>query len=315
MSPLTARPFPPVLVIDGGLATELERRGLDLSGPLWSARALLDQPAIVEDVHAAYLVAGADCLITASYQISFEGFARAGLSAAETVQALDQSTAVAAAARRRYAEQSHRPVWIAASLGPFGATLHDGSEYHGRYDLSFDDLVGVHRSRLEHLQRGPIDLVACETVPSLEEARAMLRALAAFPSLRAWLSFTCADGRSTGAGDDIAECARLAEHSAQIAAVGVNCTSPLHVDALIDRMRPQTGKPIVVYPNSGERWDAAGRRWTGRSEADEYGTLALSWYRRGARWIGGCCRTSPAHIAEVRAALNAAGVLDTASGA
>jgi homocysteine S-methyltransferase len=299
------------MVIDGGLATELERRGSDLSGPLWSAHTLLEQPALVEDVHAAYLAAGADCLITSSYQISFEGFRRAGLSDAETVQALEQSTRVADAARRRFAEQSARPVWIAASLGPFGATLHDGSEYHGRYDLGFDDLVEVHRSRLAHLQRGPIDLVACETVPSLEEARAMLRALAAFPRLSAWLAFTCADARSTGAGDDIAEGARLADRADQVVAVGVNCTSPVHVGALIDRMRLRTTKTIVVYPNSGEQWDAAARRWTGRSGADEYGTLAGSWYRRGARWIGGCCRTSPVHIAEVRGALQAAGVVTT----
>jgi homocysteine S-methyltransferase len=207
---MTTSTFPAIMVIDGGLATELERRGADLSGPLWSAHTLLEQPALVEEVHAAYLAAGADCLITSSYQISFEGFERAGLSAAETIQALEQSTAVADAARRRFERQSGRPVWIAASLGPFGATLHDGSEYHGRYDLGFDDLVEMHRSRLEHLQRGPIDLVACETVPSLEEARAMLRALAAFPHLSAWLAFTCADARSTGAGDDIADGAQLA---------------------------------------------------------------------------------------------------------
>jgi homocysteine S-methyltransferase len=306
---MTGRPLPAVMVIDGGLATELERRGSDLSGPLWSAHTLLEQPALVEEVHASYLAAGADCLITSSYQISFEGFARAGLSTAETIRALEQSTAVADAARRRFAQQSDRPVWIAASLGPFGATLHDGSEYHGRYDVGFDGLVDVHRSRLAHLQRGAIDLVACETVPSLEEAGAMLSALADFPHLKAWLSFTCADTRSTGAGDDIAEGARLAQRANQIVAVGVNCTSPVHVGPLIDRMRPQTTKPIIVYPNSGEKWDAATRRWTGHSEAQAYGALALSWYRRGARWIGGCCRTSPAHIAEVRNALETAGVL------
>jgi homocysteine S-methyltransferase len=306
---MTARTFPAVMVIDGGLATELERRGADVSGPLWSAHALLEQPALVEEVHAAYLAAGADCLITSSYQISFEGFARAGLSAAETVHALEQSTAVADAARRPFAKRSDRPVWIAASLGPFGATLHDGSEYHGRYDVGFEDLVDVHRSRLVHLQRGAIDLIACETVPSLDEARAMLRALLTFPQLQAWLTFTCADARSTGAGDDIADGARLAERADQVVAVGVNCTSPEHVGALIDRMLPHTTKPIVVYPNSGERWDARARCWTGRSEATAFGALALSWYQRGARWIGGCCRTTPADIADVRGALHAAGAV------
>jgi homocysteine S-methyltransferase len=292
--------FPGFMVLDGGFGTELERRGASVRGSLWSAEALLGSPQLVEDVHAAYLDAGADCITTGSYQISFEGFAEAGLSAADTIQAFKASMALADAARRRAAGTSGRRLLVAASLGPYGAILHNGAEYHGRYGVPLETLVHFHRSRLGHLQNGPIDLVACETVPSIQEATAMLRALEAFPHLTAWLSFTCADERHTGSGDDIDECARLANSAPQVVAVGANCTAPQHINALVERLARKTHKPIAVYPNSGQRWDAAARAWTGESSIGDFGALAADWQSRGAAWIGGCCGTTPEHIAQVR---------------
>jgi homocysteine S-methyltransferase len=294
---------PEVLVLDGGMATELQRRGCDVSGALWSARALLDCPDAVEAVHLDYLLAGADCVTTASYQVSFEGFAEAGLSAADTVRALETSVAVAQAAREKAVRKTGRQAWIAGSLGPYGAILHDGSEYHGRYDIAYDDLVAFHRSRLTHLHRLGLDIIAAETIPSLIEAHAILEALAATPDLPAWISFTCADERHTAHGDALDLCARLLDHSSQVAAIGINCTAPHLVSSLIDCMRAGTRRPIVVYPNSGERWDAHTRSWLGQSNVNDYGTLARDWFARGAQWIGGCCRTTPDHIAQVRAVL------------
>jgi homocysteine S-methyltransferase len=292
--------FPDVMVLDGGFGTELERRGYDVRGALWSAEALLGSPELVEAVHTAYLEAGADCITTGSYQVSFEGFAEAGFSAADTIRALKASMAAADSARRRFAQVSRRRTFVAASLGPFGAMLHNGAEYHGRYGVSAGDLERFHRSRLEHLQGGPVDLIACETVPSLQEARAMLDALSAFPHLRAWMSFTCADGRHTGAGDPIATCARIVDASPQVVAIGVNCTAPSLVPELIDALAGATARPIVVYPNAGRSWDAESRRWVGLSSLDDYGTMAADWRRRGAGWIGGCCGTTPEDIAKLR---------------
>lgn len=300
---MTGPVFPDLMVLDGGFGTELERRGCDVRGALWSAEALLGSPALVEDVHAAYLAAGSDCITTGSYQVSFEGFEEAGLSAADAIRALKASISIADAARRRFMETSRRRVFIAASLGPYGAILHNGAEYHGSYGVPAEELATFHRSRLEHLEDGPIDLVACETVPSLQEASAMLRALASFPHLRAWLAFTCVDGRHTASGDEIAACARVVSQSPQVVAIGVNCTAPAHVGALIECLKGATHTPIVVYPNSGQYWDAEGRAWTGRSSIGDYGALAADWHRRGATWLGGCCGTTPADIAQVRAAL------------
>ncbi len=298
--------FPETLVLDGGLATELERHSCDIAGPLWSARALLERPDAIAAVHLDYLRAGAECITTASYQVSFEGFAEAGLSVDDVIDALKTSREVANQARAAFARDTGQRAWIAASVGPYGAILHDGAEYHGRYHISFEALVAFHRSRLPHLIGPGIDLLACETIPSLEEARAILAAIADFPDIAAWFAFTCADGHHTAHGEPIADCARLLDACPQVVAIGVNCTSPAFIPSLIGHLRSSTRKPIVVYPNSGERWDAQARRWIGESGAAMYGALARSWHDHGARWIGGCCRTTPAHISQVRTVLKSA---------
>ena len=298
--------FPGLLVLDGGFGTELERRGCDVRGELWSAEALLGRPDLVEDVHAAYLEAGADCITTGSYQVSFEGFARAGLSTADTIRALKASMTIAEAARRRVVGTSSRRAFIAASLGPYGAILHNGAEYHGRYGVPAEALVAFHRSRLEHLQDGPIDLVACETVPSLEEAtRDAPRALdLPAPPCVVGLHLRGRSPHRVWRRDRRVRARELGEHP-QVIAIGVNCTAPALVGRLIECLKAETTKPIVVYPNSGQQWDADGRVWTGRSSTSDYGELAVEWHRRGARWLGGCCGTTPADIARMRAALTA----------
>ncbi|MGH9586988.1 MAG: homocysteine S-methyltransferase [Acidobacteriaceae bacterium] len=295
-----------VHVLDGGLATELERRGCDISGPLWSARVLDEAPDVIQRVHLDYLRAGADCISTASYQVSALGYTELGRSRGDADRALRKSVKMAEAAREQYRRESERPVLIAASLGPYGAALHNGAEFHGRYKISFDELVAFHAERLAGLVDTGADLVALETIPSLDEARAILAALGRFPLLRAWLSFTCRDEENVAHGERLADCAALVETSPQVIALGINCTHPRFVSGLIGVAKVTTGKPIFVYPNSGEVWDAANRWWTGKSEPAEYGVLASAWFAAGAQAVGGCCRTTPAHIRAVREASQAA---------
>src|SRR6185312_3096315 len=176
-------------VLDGGLATELERRGCDISGPLWSARVLHEAPEAIRQVHLDYLRAGADCISTASYQVSEMGYAELGRPREDAARALRRSVEIAEQAREEYRHESDRSVLIAASLGPYGAALHNGAEFHGRYEIGFDQLVAFHAERLDIIAGSAADLVALETIPSLDEARAILAALARFPQLRAWLSF------------------------------------------------------------------------------------------------------------------------------
>jgi len=297
--------FSGVHVLDGGMATELERRGCDISGPLWSAHVLDTTPEIIRQVHLDYLRAGADCISTVSYQVSAQGYAEVGRPAEDAEKALRESARIAEVVRAEYARESGRPVMIAASLGPYGAALHNGAEFHGIYDIGFAELVEFHAKRLKVVAETGVDLVAMETTPSHEEAWAILEALGRYPALRAWMSFVCRDAERVVHGEPLAECAALAGRSEQVVAVGVNCTQPDYIAKLIERAKAATEKPVIVYPNSGEAWDAEQRRWCGTTSATEYGELAAGWFAAGARAVGGCCRTTPEHIAQVRAAWQA----------
>ena len=292
-------------VLDGGMASELEQRGCDISGPLWSAHVLDAASEKVAQVHLDYLRAGADCISTVSYQVSAMGYAELGRPATDAANALHQSVAIAEATREEYRRESNRSVLIAASLGPYGAALHNGAEFHGRYDNSFGDLVKFHIERLNAIAETKADLVALETVPSLEEGKAIVAALSEFPDLRAWVSFSCKDAEHVAHGEQLSDCAALLDEVPQVVALGINCTAPHLIGALIAEAKTATAKPIFVYPNSGELWDAANRRWYGRSSVAEFAERARSWYAAGAHAVGGCCRTTPAHIRAVREALDA----------
>lgn len=293
-------------VLDGGLATELERRGADLSGALWSARLLRDDPAAIEAVHAAYFAAGAEVATTASYQASYPGFAAEGLDAAETTRLLQRSVALADQARRRHLARSavRQPLWVAASIGPYGAARHDGSEYHGNYGVSRRELQEFHRQRLHVLAGAGADILACETIPSLDEAAVLAELLRELPAGTAWVSFTAGDDRHTAHGEPLVDCARLLEAVPQVRAVGVNCVRPSQVGSLVRELRRGTAKPIAVYPNSGEQWDGTAHRWVGAADAVALESLVAEWLAVGASWIGGCCRTTPDDIARVRRAVD-----------
>ncbi|HEY0486840.1 MAG TPA: homocysteine S-methyltransferase [Mycobacteriales bacterium] len=282
-------------VLDGGLATELEARGYDLGGPLWSAALLARAPEAIVAVHEAYYRAGADVATTASYQASRGGYARLGIGPAEADALLRRSVALADEARRRV--DTRRPLLVAASVGPYGAARADGSEYTGEYDVGVAELRRFHRPRLEVLAEAGADLLAVETVPCLAEVEALLAELDRLPGVRAWLSLTCAGGR-TRRGEDPAEAFAMARNVSSIVALGVNCTAPEEVGVLL----PLTGLPAVVYANSGEGWD--GRTWTGPRtfSAD----AAPEWVAGGAAAVGGCCRVGPGDIAAVASALRGA---------
>jgi homocysteine S-methyltransferase len=288
-------------VLDGGLATELARRGYDLSDHLWSARLLLDAPEAIEQVHTEYFLAGADVAITATYQASYEGFAERQISADDATALLHRAVAIADAARHRAKREQPgltRELRIAASVGPYGAVRHDGSEYRGDYGLSEDQLVAFHRARFGVLAESGADLLACETIPSMVEARALVRLLREHPASQAWVTFSCCDATHTSAGDSIRECASWLDNEPQVVAVGVNCVAPELVLSLVRELATATDKPIVVYPNSGEVWDAVARCWVGT--ADRFTRYVPQWLAAGASWIGGCCRSTPEDIRQVR---------------
>jgi homocysteine S-methyltransferase len=283
-----------VLIADGGLATELEARGNDLSGALWSARLLADSPGQIKDAHLAFFRAGAVIVTSASYQASFEGFARAGADRQEAAALMRLSVDLARAARDTMPGDG-RARWVAASVGPYGAALADGSEYRGRYGLSVRELTAWHRPRLETLAEAGPDVLALETVPDVDEAEALMTAISGL-GIPAWLSYSI-DGERTRAGQPLAEAFAVAASAPEVLAVGVNCCAPADVPAAVAVARKVTGKPVIVYPNSGEEWDARRRAWMGRP--GYCAAQPRQWIAAGAQIVGGCCRIRPADIAEL----------------
>lgn len=299
------------LVLDGGLATELEAAGFDLQHLLWSAHLLDTQPDAIRRVHRDYLEAGADCIIAASYQATLQGLAACGYGPSRSRELIALAVHLARQERDAFLDRSSAgppapPPWVAASVGPYGAYLADGSEFTGNYGLSIDDLVVFHRERLELLWQAGPDLLAIETLPSLDELKALLRILGDLPDVRAWVSFSCPDGGHIHDGTPIRHCAALCAETQGVVAVGVNCTAPEFVCSLIGELSAGAPElPIIVYPNSGETYDGIQRAWTGESNPTDYGSQALRWRDLGASMIGGCCRTGPRHIREIRRALEA----------
>ena len=292
-----------VIVLDGAFATELEARGFSVNDALWSAKALFERPDLVREVHLDYLRAGADVVTSASYQATVAGFMKRGFSAEEAAALIMKSVHLAQEARDLYLAEregdGNTPL-VAASVGPYGAYLADGSEYRGDYDIDEDTLVAFHSGRLVLLASAQPDLLACETLPCLVEARAIVRALREREiRIPAWFSFSCRDAAHISDGMEIAVCARWLDTVPEAAAIGLNCTAPQYVESLIGEIRRETTKPIVVYPNSGETYDASDKSWHGAAE--DFGTIARRWRTAGARLIGGCCRTTPREIADIAA--------------
>jgi homocysteine S-methyltransferase len=297
-----------VVVLDGGLSTALAERGADLDHPLWTARSLLDATSDAEhpitDAHLAFLRSGARVLITASYQASRRGLLAAGAPTTSAADAaLARTTALARAAVKRWADEQldAGPVRVGASVGPYGAVLADGSEYHGRYPIDADELREFHRERLDVLRGSRPDLLIAETLPGGFEASAVAEALDAGDGgeMPVWVSFTCADGRTTVNGDRIEDAAAAALAVPGLEALGVNCTAPAFVGELLARIATVTDLPLVAYPNRGQQWDAATNVWTDVPAVWPPGDVD-AWRVAGARWVGGCCGVGPDGIGALR---------------
>lgn len=297
---LSTQPF---LVLDGGLATEVERAGIRLQGdPLWSARALLDHPGLIEDIHVRYAQAGADILTTASYQASLPGLAAAGMTREEARAVLPLSVRLAENARARFADEAslkdHSRLLVAGSVGPYGAYLADGSEYTGHYSTDPVLLRDFHQERIELLAQAQVDLIACESIPSRHEGEVLLRILEQIPEIPAWISFTCRNSGQVSHGERFRDCAAMCADVPHILA-GINCVAPGLVSALL-ASASDLGKPMVIYANRGEIWDADRNCWredSGLAFAHHV-QMARDWVQY-AGVIGGCCRTTPEFTASL----------------
>ncbi len=293
-----------VMIIDGAFGTELERKGYDIKDELWSAKFLMEKPEAIAEVHKDYLEAGADCITTASYQASFEGFMKKGLSEEEAKALIQSSVLIAKEVRDTFWQNTSLHVkrpkpLVAASIGPYGAYLADGSEFRGDYGVDEKELMAFHQKRLEILIQTKPDLLACETIPCLVEAKALCKLLENYPDTVAWMSFSAKDGQHINSGESIKACAAFLQTQKQIVAIGINCTAPQHIESLIEEIKAVSDKPIIVYPNGGSTYNALTKTWDGLGSNASFGKMAYSWHQKGARIIGGCCQTTPEDIAHI----------------
>lgn len=290
----------PYVVLDGALATELEARGCNLADSLWSAKVLMENPELIYQVHLDYFRAGAQCAITASYQATPAGFAARGLDEAQSCALIARSVELARQAREDFLKEQPQaaPLLVAGSVGPYGAFLADGAEYRGDYQLSEAAFNAFHRPRVAALLAAGADLLACETLPSLAEARALAALLTEFPAARAWFSFTLRDSEHISDGSPLGEVVEALKDNPQIVALGINCIALEKTTAALSHLHSLTPLPLVVYPNSGEEYDAASKTWRHRGHACHTLEHYLpAWREAGAKLIGGCCRTTPQDIA------------------
>lgn len=298
------------MILDGGLATALEARGCDLNDPLWSAKVLIEAPDLIRQVHLDFLHAGADCITTSSYQASLQGFHRRGLDADAGRKLLALSVRLAVSARDEFwddpANQKgrQRPL-VAASVGPYAAYLADGSEYTGRYQATDQELYDFHMSRWQILARSGADLLGCETIPVGREGEVLLRLLRETPGSWAWMSFCCRDHLHLSDGTRLADVVQVCGEEPQVAAVGINCTAPEFIPSLIGEVKAVTSKPILVYPNSGERYEAEKKTWHSSPSSLGWEEATKEWTRMGASGVGGCCRVGPQRITDIRRWLGA----------
>lgn len=297
-----------IIILDGALGTELESRGYDVSGKLWSAQYLLDQPQIIQNVHESYVRAGSDIITTSSYQASIPAFIEAVLTPEKGYDLLKETVFLAQDAIKDVwkelspEEQKERSYpLVAGSVGPYAAYLADGSEYTGNYQLNEAEFRDFHRPRIQALLEAGCDLLAIETIPNGSEVAAILRLLAEeFPQAEAYLSFVAQSETAISDGTKIEELGNLAQESPQVLAVGFNCTAPHLIAPLLDGLGQVCDKPLLTYPNSGETYNGLTKTWHNNPE-QERSLLENSklWQNQGVLLFGGCCRTRPEDIAQL----------------
>ena len=295
------------MIIDGALASELQRRGCDLNDSLWSAKVLIEQPELIQQVHYDYFVAGADCAITASYQATPMGFAPKGIELEESIKLIKTSVKLAQQAKMQYLNdiKQDKALLIAGSVGPYGAYLANGSEYTGDYQLSESEFIAFHKDRVTALIDAGVDILACETMPSFLEIKALVKLIQQFPMVNCWFSLTLKDQQHISDGTPLTEVIEYLNSIEQIVSVGINCIALEKVTPALEVLSKLTSKPLIVYPNSGEQYDPTTKQWHKNHHHNcTFANQLDTWIKLGAKLIGGCCQTTPEDIVEIHQLLN-----------
>lgn len=296
------------IILDGALGTQIQVNGYDVNDSLWSAKYLDKNPEVIKEVHRQYLESGADCIITSSYQVSIEDFVNKGFNEDKAIELIKSSIYLAKKVRDDFwsknLDKNRIKPLVAASIGPYGAFLADGSEYTGIYDILDEQLKAFHKRRLEIIYETKPDLLAIETIPSLKEAVIIIELLKEYKDISSWITFSAKDEYFTNANDELKKCWQYLDKCEHIEAIGVNCTAPQYISKIIENMKEVSSKQIIVYPNGGSKYNPITKQWEkGDIRASEFAKMAQLWYTKGAKFIGGCCETGPQEIKAIRKCL------------
>ena len=288
------------VVLDGAMSTPLERLGADTNNDLWTAKALIDNKELVYEVHKMYFEAGADLIITDTYQANVQAFEKVGYSEKEARNLIKKAVKIAQKARDDYENRTGKHNYIAGTIGPYGAYLANGSEYRGDYELSVEEYQQFHLPRIEELVNAEVDILAIETQPKLDEVLAILELLKKkYPQQKVYVSYTLSDDDTISDGTPLPRAIHALEDYSQVIAVGINCVKLELVEPALKNMKEITDKHLIVYPNSSAVYDPKSKTWSQPKTSATFEELIPNWYEAGARIIGGCCTTGPKEIKAV----------------
>ncbi|MBZ4025597.1 homocysteine S-methyltransferase [Ligilactobacillus salivarius] len=288
------------VVLDGAMSTPLERLGADTNNDLWTAKALIDNEELVYEVHKMYFEAGADLIITDTYQANVQAFEKVGYSEKEARNLIKKAVKIAQKARDDYKNKTGKHNYIAGTIGPYGAYLANGSEYRGDYELSTKEYQQFHLPRIEELATTGVDILAIETQPKLDEVLAILELLKEkYPQQKVYVSYTLSDDDTISDGTPLPRAIHALEDYSQVIAVGINCVKLELVEPALKNMKEITDKHLIVYPNSSAVYDPKSKTWSQPKTSATFEELIPNWYEAGARIIGGCCTTGPKEIKAV----------------
>ncbi|PAY54418.1 homocysteine S-methyltransferase [Ligilactobacillus salivarius] len=288
------------VVLDGAMSTPLERLGADTNNDLWTAKALIDNEELVYEVHKMYFEAGADLIITDTYQANVQAFEKVGYSEKEARNLIKKAVKIAQKARDDYENKTGKHNYIAGTIGPYGAYLANGSEYRGDYELSTKEYQQFHLPRIEELATTGVDILAIETQPKLDEVLAILELLKEkYPQQKLYVSYTLSDDDTISDGTPLPRAIHALEDYLQVIAVGINCVKLELVEPALKNMKEITDKHLIVYPNSSAVYDPKSKTWSQPKTSATFEELIPNWYEAGARIIGGCCTTGPKEIKTV----------------
>lgn len=292
--------FKQLHVLDGAMSSALEQHGLDTNNKLWTAKALIDDIDIVYDVHFKYFEAGAQMVLTDTYQANIYAFEKLGYTRNQAQKFIAMGVLVAKKARDDYEKQTGKHGLVAGTIGPYGAYLADGSEYRGDYLLNEAQYLDFHLPRLQTILEQEPDCIALETQPKLFEPVTLLKWLSKYaPTMPVYVSFTLRDEQTLSDGTKLSRAIKEVSKYPQVFAVGINCIAPKLVEKALKTIRQATTKQIIVYPNSGSVYDPNTKTWQELTQKIDFKQAAAKWHQTGANIIGGCCTTTPTEIKQI----------------